>query len=252
MEDNKEKNVSTGDTTMFELHAKICKLHGYDVGSSQYSNIFEEYHKYIDKINIDFCNEAMIYLKAMFPEIITDMKLQKAVVFGVSAHINRNLRYGKKPYFVHLSIAYTFAKKYGFILERLGFTDEQILSVFQAIWLHDTIEDCAITYNDVLKNFNKDVAEIVFLLSNNRGRTREERADENYYNEMSEEVGAVFGKLCDRLANVSYSSNSGSDMYHRYGKENKHFTESLGVANKFIFREMFEEIEEMLEEANID
>jgi hypothetical protein len=56
-------------------------------------------------------------------------------------------------------------------------------------------------------------AEIVYALTNEKGRTRHERAGEKYYKGIRETPYAPFVKLCDRLANVTYSCSidSGRD-----------------------------------------
>lgn len=40
--------------------------------------------------------------------------------------------------------------------------------------------------------------------------------------------GAVFVKLCDRIANVQYSKMTKSRMFEMYKKENENFTSQLG------------------------
>ena len=48
-------------------------------------------------------------------------------------------------------------------------------------------------------------AEIVYALTNDKGRTRAERAGEKYFQGIRSTPYAPFVKLCDRLANVTYS-----------------------------------------------
>ena len=73
--------------------------------------------------------------------------------------------------------------------------------------------------------------EIVYALTNDKGRTRAERAGENYYKGIRETPFAPFVKLCDRMANISFSC-SGSDsnslrMKSVYKDEMPHFMQAI-------------------------
>ena len=74
--------------------------------------------------------------------------------------------------------------------------------------------------------------EIVYALTNDKGRTRAERAGENYYKGIRETPYAPFVKLCDRLANVTYtcsidSGKDGNKMREIYKSEMAHFLPSI-------------------------
>jgi hypothetical protein len=91
---------------------------------------------------------------------------------------------------------------------------------------HDLIEDARMSYNDVMVlvgstgNFHaQEVAEIVFLCTEMRGRTRAERKPEQFYTELRENRLAVFVKLCDIIANSMFSAATGSRMLKRYKEE---------------------------------
>lgn len=71
------------------------------------------------------------------------------------------------------------------------------------------------------------IANIVYALENNKGKTREERANDAYYELITETDGATFCKLCDRRANIKYSKENGSDMFEKYKKENVNFIMKL-------------------------
>ena len=76
-------------------------------------------------------------------------------------------------------------------------------------------------------------AEIVYALTNDKGRTRQERAGEKYYAGIRETPYAPFMKLCDRLANMTYSfsgTNDANNHMHRvYEREWPHFKEAITV-----------------------
>ena len=119
--------------------------------------------------------------------------LPKAIKYAVTAHEQTLHRYDGAPYSVHLAMAAHYADMFSYLLP-----EEKRDYVLSAVWLHDTIEDCRITYNDLKKVFGAEIAEMVFAVTNNRGRTRDERADEDYYRGIRNTPYATFIKLCDR------------------------------------------------------
>ena len=96
-----------------------------------------------------------------------------------------------------------------------------------ACYLHDTMEDTRTTYNDLLKLIDRDICDIVYALTNEKGKTREERANDKYYNDIRNTPGASFVKMCDRIANVRYSKLMGSSMFGKYKKENEDFMKKV-------------------------
>ncbi len=97
-----------------------------------------------------------------------------------------------------------------------------------ATWGHDLIEDCRVSYNDVKEHLGQEAADIIYAVSNEKGKTRAERANDKYYEGIRNTPGAVFVKLCDRIANVQYSKMTKSRMFEMYKKENDHFLNQLG------------------------
>ena len=94
---------------------------------------------------------------------------------------------------------------------------------------HDIIEDTRVTYNDVKFALGAYVADLVYALTNEKGKTRKERANDKYYEGIRSEKYGIFVKMCDRIANVEYSKMSGSRMFEMYKKENEDFIESLDI-----------------------
>jgi (p)ppGpp synthase/HD superfamily hydrolase len=110
-----------------------------------------------------------------------------------------------------------------------------------AAWGHDLIEDCRVSYNDVKTHLGQEAADIVYAVTNEKGKNRAERANEKYYQGIRETPGAVFVKLCDRIANVQYSKMTKSRMFEMYKKENDNFIVQLGWddTNTHPYFEMF-------------
>lgn len=140
------------------------------------------------------------------------------------------------PYGFHLDMVADSVFKYG---NEVCACEQDVLPLFFAAYYHDSIEDARLTYNDVTKiakSFMDDsqayiAAEIVYALTNDKGRTRAERAGEKYYQGIRETPYAPFIKLADRLANISYSSSGDNaanlHMKEVYRNELPHFLEAL-------------------------
>lgn len=146
----------------------------------------------------------------------------KAMIFAIEAHASTNHTYDNKPYSIHLTMVANIARKY------IDCIPEQAQSdVLSACWLHDTIEDCRMTYNDIKQVAGETVANIVYAVTNEKGKSRKERANDVYYDGIRKTMWAKYVKLCDRLANVQYSYENMSRMYGVYQKENDAFLQSL-------------------------
>lgn len=105
-----------------------------------------------------------------------------------------------------------------------SFRDQIILAAYG----HDLIEDTRVSYNDVKEVLGLVPADIIYAVTNEKGKNRKERANDKYYEGIRNTPGAVFVKLCDRIANVQYSKMTGSRMFEMYKKENINFMVQLG------------------------
>ncbi len=160
----------------------------------------------------------------------------------INQHRNTNHMYDTYlPYEFHLRMVYQIGLKYKHLLDDTKdyFTGEpwrgpkqnQVTlrdACLTACWGHDLIEDCRVSYNDVVSNLGLEAADIVYALTNEKGKSRNDRANDRYYEGIRNTPGAVFVKLCDRIANVQYSSMTGSRMFEMYKKENNNFMIKLG------------------------
>lgn len=125
-----------------------------------------------------------------------------------------------------------------------------VKEVAVALLAHDLIEDTRNSYNDVKGALGESVADIVYAVTNDKGKNRKERAGENYYRGIRATPGAMFVKLCDRIANVQYSKLRGSRMFEMYKKENQHFIKELGWGGDgaHYLTQLFEELISLFEE----
>ena len=109
--------------------------------------------------------------------------------------------YGSKPYMYHL-------KKVSDVALDFGYTDESIL---MGCLLHDIIEDTEVTYKDIKEKFGEEVAEIVYCVTDELGRSRKERKSKTY-KKIRNNPKSIVVKLCDRISNITESM--GNDNYN--------------------------------------
>lgn len=133
--------------------------------------------------------------------------------------------------------------------------DMYIVVLLMSAVEHDLIEDTRMTYNDVLK-FNKEmldntdydgyatiITETVYALTDEKGRNRKERHNEEYWSTLKEDRFAPFVKICDRYANMFYSkylSTNSSSMLDKYIKEINEMERNLSgcIGINFMFNKL--------------
>ncbi|MBR1389129.1 MAG: hypothetical protein IJ569_05880 [Prevotella sp.] len=152
-------------------------------------------------------------------------------------HQRVNQTYGDDlPYGFHLDMVVEGVRRFG---HEVCAGEADVLPLFFGGYYHDSIEDARLTYNDVMKEARQWMTdeqalmatEIVYALTNDKGRTRAERAGEKYYLGIRTTPYAPFVKLCDRLANITYSCSSddgrGNRMREVYKSEMPHFLTAI-------------------------
>jgi (p)ppGpp synthase/HD superfamily hydrolase len=161
---------------------------------------------------------------------------ETAKEWAFNKHHEVNQKYGGYlPYSYHLNLVVAVATKFITLIP-----EEDRDLVISACYLHDTLEDCHVSYIEIAKEFNTELAEIVYAVTNDKGRNRKQRAGEAYYEGIRNTKYAIFVKVCDRIANVLYSCMFGSSMFELYGKEQKAFAQNLYNSK---YRIMFEALE---------
>ena len=154
-------------------------------------------------------------------------------------HASVNHAYDRiRPYGFHLDMVVNWVRKY---IEVVCVSEQDVLPIYFAAFYHDSIEDARLSYNDVMK-IAKEVmdeeqaylaTEIVYALTNEKGRNRAERANEKYFAGIREIPYAPFVKLADRLANTSYAFSKGTAdslrMSKVYREELPGFLDALKV-----------------------
>jgi (p)ppGpp synthase/HD superfamily hydrolase len=166
----------------------------------------------------------------------------------IEQHANNHHLYDDYlPYEYHLRAVIRAFEKFKHLLpEKMYTTETQVYRntwetdditqyvIRTACWGHDLLEDTRLSYNDVkeaLDGYNSNetyIVDIIYALTNEKGKTRKECANEKYYTGIRNTPGAVFVKLCDRIANVEYSKMTGNSMFDKYAKEQYEFQRMLG------------------------
>lgn len=166
----------------------------------------------------------------------TEVFAYKTMLYVLRKHHSVGQKYNDLyPYYYHLKMVSEFANKFRHLL-----SSEDSYTAFMITLLHDIIEDCRLTYNDVKELFGVEVADGVFACTELRGKNRKERHGPIYYKGLQEHRLGRYGKLCDITANMTMGKRTGSSMLTKYRKEYAHTKSELFTDE---FKEIFDYIE---------
>jgi (p)ppGpp synthase/HD superfamily hydrolase len=169
--------------------------------------------------------------------------MQTAQSWCIERHQKTNHYYDKYlPYEMHLRMVVQVYNDFKHLLPKNFITTEescyhnsfQIVDITHstiedACWGHDLYEDARCSYNDIKQMLGQEVADIIYAVSNEKGKNRAEKANEKYYEGIRNTKGATFVKLCDRIANVQWGKLTKSRMVEKYKEENPHFLKSVNA-----------------------
>lgn len=120
----------------------------------------------------------------------------KALEFAFKAHQGQKRKYTNEPYITHCIAVADIIKTN---------SDPLIDQVICAAYLHDTIEDTLVTYEDVISEFDKDVADLVLEVtdvskpSDGNRRARKKKDKEHLANAS---ISGKSIKLADMIHNT--------------------------------------------------
>ncbi len=129
--------------------------------------------------------------------------LRKALKYATEKHKNQ-LDDSGKSYIVHPIQ----------VCEILSMVANDDTNLLAAAYLHDVIEDCGVTYFDLERNFNKDIADLVMEVTKiviNRVK---------YFPRLSTQRGIML-KFADRLSNISRMESWSEKRKKHYLKSSK-------------------------------
>jgi len=183
--------------------------------------------------------------------------------YAIKCHQDTNHLYdGYLPYQFHLNMVEANAHRFmPLIIKKELFRDGKLVdwdfdahklyhTIISACYCHDVIEDTRQNYSDICAVIQTvvgcgsgcgvpykyqeaiayQVADLVYAVSNEKGKNRKERENDKYFEGIKNTPYATFVKLCDRLANIQYSKMTAwkSDTkLEMYRKEDRHFVEQL-------------------------
>lgn len=156
-------------------------------------------------------------------------------------HRSTNHKYDYLPYEYHLNMTVSVFNRFKHHVE-----DISEYNVMLACYGHDLIEDARVSYNDVKSVLGYQVAELIYAMTEEKGKNRKERLNEKYYQGLKDTKYGVFIKLCDVISNVEYSKMSGSSMIEMYRKEFDYFTEQIGYNENFHYKDMYDYLKSIL------
>lgn len=123
------------------------------------------------------------------------------------------------------------------VIKRFGYAGRYIISGY----LHDSIEDGDISYRKIKSYFGKEVAEIVYCVTDEQGRDRKEKKLKTLPKTASNE-SAIIVKLADRIANIEHGGK-----VKMYKKEYKQFCKYLRHEDQDVTcKAMWEYLDELL------
>ena len=163
-----------------------------------------------------------------------DKRLLKAKEFAVKAHGEQ--MYGDKPYLVHLEHVHEVMKRY-------RSTNLDVLLQMTG-WLHDILEDTAVSKAELTRSFGEEVADIVYRVTDEPGNDRAERKRKTY-GKIRRHIDATTVKLCDRIANVEASSDV-PEKLEMYRNEYGGFRDALYVRRHGSLRDLWRHLDQML------
>lgn len=131
--------------------------------------------------------------------------IKKAYNYAHEKHKNQKDDEGL-PYFTH-------PNQVAEILKRVTLRDPELIC---AAYLHDVIEDCNVTYEELLTEFGQDIADLVNEV------THEGKKDyKGYYFPRLHSQRGIMLKLADRLSNVSRMGAWDEERKKHYLKRTK-------------------------------
>jgi len=130
-------------------------------------------------------------------------KVILAEMFARGAHAGQ--KHGDRPYFTHLRAVVNVLKNNGY--------DGR--SLHCGGWLHDTIEDTPVTYQDIRRLFGEGVAELVWAVTDELGRNRKERKEKTW-SKIAASHSATILKLADTKANIDAAIVSRGKILQMY------------------------------------
>lgn len=138
----------------------------------------------------------------------------KVAIYAEKCYKDANCEYGGLTYMTHVDMVVEYVRIYQNIFSRPIDVDVALRAAF----CHDLMEDAKQTYNNIAEVCGSRVADVVLAVTDVPAENRLMK----HLLTMGKTVKdyrAIILKMCDILANVTYSKASGSSMYDKYVEE---------------------------------
>ncbi|KQB40796.1 HD domain-containing protein [Flavobacterium aquidurense] len=175
---------------------------------------------------------------------------QNTIKFAAKKHASQNqvIPGTNLPYVVHLS---------NVAMEIIIASQEtkQFNTAFaiQVALLHDVLEDTQTTFDELVNEFDEEIALAVLALTKNAAIAKEERMNDSLsrIKKLSKEVWAV--KLADRITNLQIPPESWSvEKINEYHKQALQILNTLKGGNEYLEKRLSERIENYSKYCNTD
>lgn len=164
-------------------------------------------------------------------------------------HSTHGSFYGSEPYMTHLDMVAKIADGHAGGYDSIDQHMDQYI-MLAAAYMHDVLEETNLNYSNLFDILIEllggdrikalQTTEIVYALTEPKGRSRKERHCKEYYDGIRAVRHASYIKWCDILANVKYSRDNGNM------KKVKMYADEIGMVMDSI--DMSEVSSAMLEE----
>jgi guanosine-3',5'-bis(diphosphate) 3'-pyrophosphohydrolase len=175
---------------------------------------------------------------------------RKALYFACKAHEGQKMSTSipniEFPYFLHITevMTETLIAFQETLKNTTGKNLNQNLGVLVAI-LHDTVEDTAVTLEEIEKEFGTEIKNGVWAMTKNESLPKEEQMNDSLEKLLRESKEVQFVKLADRIVNLKEPPHYWNlEKKQKYQKEAQFILEKLGQANEYLAKRLEEKIKE--------
>lgn len=167
-------------------------------------------------------------------------KYQNAIVFAAKKHADKNqlIPGTNLPYLVHLS---NVAMEILIASQKTETFNTEF--AIQVALLHDILEDTETTFDELVDEFGKEIAQAVLSLTKNSNIPKEQRMDDSLsrITKLEKEVWAV--KLADRITNLQVPPKHWSlEKITEYQKQAIQIHNSLKGGNEYLENRLLKKI----------
>jgi len=170
---------------------------------------------------------------------------QKTIRFAAKKHADQNqvIPGTNLPYVVHLS---NVAMEIIFASQETK--EFNTAFAIQVALLHDILEDTEATFEEIVSEFGKEIAQAVLALTKNTDISKQERMTDSLtrIRKLPKEVWAV--KLADRITNLQIPPENWSlEKIQEYQKQALQILDSLKGGNIYLEKRLSERIQNYLQ-----